>query len=73
MGTQSSIKALRSGHAQLLVVAHNCPPLRNAELAYYAMISRTPVHNFNGTNVCRPHPGQFPKGRPPGASSTALR
>lgn len=37
--------------AKLILIAGNCPPLRKSELEYYAMLSKTPVHHFSGTNV----------------------
>jgi len=33
------------------LIAGNCPPLRKSELEYYAMLSKTTVHHFGGTNV----------------------
>lgn len=37
--------------AKLVLIAANCPPLRKSELEYYAMLSKTAVHHFAGTNV----------------------
>lgn len=37
--------------AKLVLIAANCPPLRKSELEYYAMLSKTSVHHFAGTNV----------------------
>ncbi|CAE6447261.1 unnamed protein product [Rhizoctonia solani] len=37
--------------AKLILIAGNCPPLRKSEIEYYAMLSKTHVHHFNGTNV----------------------
>lgn len=37
--------------AKLVLIAGNCPPLRKSELEYYAMLSKTTVHHFGGTNV----------------------
>ena len=34
-----------------MLIAGNCPPLRKSELEYYAMLSKTSVHHFAGTNV----------------------
>ena len=33
------------------MIAGNCPPLRKSELEYYAMLSKTSVHHFTGSNV----------------------
>jgi len=35
----------------LVLIAGNCPPLRKSEIEYYAMLSKTTVHHFAGTNV----------------------
>jgi hypothetical protein len=37
--------------AKLILIAGNCPPLRKSEIEYYAMLSKTTVHHFAGTNV----------------------
>ncbi|CAE6440564.1 unnamed protein product [Rhizoctonia solani] len=37
--------------AKLILIAGNCPPLRKSEIEYYAMLSKTHVHHFNGTNI----------------------
>jgi large subunit ribosomal protein L30e len=34
-----------------LIIAANCPPLRKSEIKYYAMLSKTSVHHFQGTNL----------------------
>ncbi|KAI1194418.1 50S ribosomal protein L30e-like protein [Nemania serpens] len=51
LGYKSSLKSLRSGKARLVLIAANTPPLRKSELEYYAMLSKTPVHHFHGTNI----------------------
>ncbi|KAI0388536.1 50S ribosomal protein L30e-like protein [Xylariaceae sp. FL0594] len=51
LGYKSSIKSLRSGKAKLVIIASNTPPLRKSELEYYSMLSKTPVHHFEGTNI----------------------
>ncbi|KAI2629992.1 50S ribosomal protein L30e-like protein [Xylaria nigripes] len=51
LGYKSSIKSLRSGKAKLVIIAGNTPPLRKSELEYYSMLSKTPVHHFEGTNI----------------------
>merc|ERR1711977_203337 len=51
MGYKSTLKLMRSGKAKLVLVSGNCPPLRRSELEYYAMLSKTPVHLFSGSNV----------------------
>ena len=37
--------------AKLVLIAGNCPPLRKSEIEYYAMLSKTSVHHFAGSNV----------------------
>ncbi len=51
IGYKTSLQTLRKGTAKLVIIAKNCPPLRKSELEYYAMLSQSAVHHFNGTNV----------------------
>ncbi|KAI5989308.1 hypothetical protein PISMIDRAFT_683382 [Pisolithus microcarpus 441] len=51
LGYKSALKQMRNGKAKLVLIAGNCPPLRKSELEYYAMLSKTSVHHFSGTNV----------------------
>ncbi|CAL1714962.1 unnamed protein product [Somion occarium] len=51
LGYKSALKQMRNGKAKLVLIAGNCPPLRKSELEYYAMLSKTSVHHFAGTNV----------------------
>ena len=37
--------------AKLVLIAGNVPSLRKSEIEYYAMLSKTTVHHFAGTNV----------------------
>jgi len=37
--------------AKLILIAGNCPPLRKSEIEYYAMLSKTAVHHYTGSNV----------------------
>jgi large subunit ribosomal protein L30e len=37
--------------AKLILISRNCPPLRKSELEYYAMLSKTSVHHYDGSNV----------------------
>ncbi|KAF9922880.1 60S ribosomal protein L30, partial [Linnemannia zychae] len=36
---------------KLVILSGNCPPLRKSEIEYYAMLSKTGVHHYTGTNV----------------------
>ncbi|KAF7308666.1 60s ribosomal protein L30 [Mycena chlorophos] len=61
LGYKSALKQMRNGKGahhlsrglepKLVLIAGNCPPLRKSELEYYAMLSKTTVHHFSGTNV----------------------
>ncbi|KAK0708801.1 50S ribosomal protein L30e-like protein [Apiosordaria backusii] len=51
LGYRSTLKALRTGKARLILIAANTPPLRKSELEYYSMMSKTSVHHYNGTNI----------------------
>ncbi|BGP33389.1 60S ribosomal protein L30 [Rhodotorula toruloides] len=51
LGYKSTLKAMRSGKAKLVLISGNTPPLRRSELEYYAMLSKTPVHLYQGSNV----------------------
>ena len=51
LGYKSTLKALRSGKAKLVIIAGNTPPLRKSELEYYSMLGKLNVHHFAGTNV----------------------
>ena len=55
MGYKSTLKALRSGKAKLVLIASNTGPLRKSELEYYSMLSKTNVHHFSGNNVRIPY------------------
>jgi hypothetical protein len=42
---------LEQGKSKLVLIASNCPPLRKSEIEYYAMLSKTGVHHYNGNNI----------------------
>ena len=48
LGYKSVLKTLRSGKAKLVLVANNCSPLRKSEIEYYAMLTKTTVHHYQG-------------------------
>eukprot|EP00300_Choanocystis_sp_HF-7_P040727 c7239_g1_i1.p1 GENE.c7239_g1_i1~~c7239_g1_i1.p1 ORF type:complete len:125 (+),score=32.62 c7239_g1_i1:36-377(+) len=50
LGYRSSIKTLRQGKSKLIILCANCPPLVKSEVEYYAMLAKTNVHHFSGTN-----------------------
>ena len=51
LGHSSTLKTLRSGKSKLIIIAANCPALRKSEIEYYAMLAKTGVHHFAGTNI----------------------
>ncbi|KAG8861487.1 60S ribosomal protein L30 [Tulasnella sp. 330] len=50
-GYKTALRHMRSGKAKLILISGNTPPLRKSEIEYYAMLSKTSVHHFTGTNV----------------------
>jgi len=51
LGYKESIKQLRGGKAKLIILANNTPQLRRSEIEYYAMLAKTGVHHYNGSNI----------------------
>ncbi|KAL7421806.1 60S ribosomal protein L30 [Cryptotrichosporon argae] len=51
LGYKQALKGLRNGKSKLILISKNCPPLRKSELEYYAMLSKTAVHHYDGSNV----------------------
>jgi large subunit ribosomal protein L30e len=49
LGYKSTLKSLRSGKSKLVILCGNCPPLRKSEIEYYAMLSKTGVHQYSGS------------------------
>jgi hypothetical protein len=35
--------------AKLVIISNNTPPLRKSEIEYYAMLSKTGVHHYSGS------------------------
>ncbi len=35
--------------AKLIIICNNCPPIRKSEIEYYAMLSKTGVHHYTGS------------------------
>merc|ERR1712113_36351 len=50
IGHRQALRSLRKGVAKLIIIANNAPPLRKTEIDYYAMLSKTGVHAYNGSN-----------------------
>merc|ERR1712037_44512 len=51
LGYMETIKQLRGGKAKLIILANNTPQLRRSEIEYYAMLAKTGVHHYNGSNI----------------------
>merc|ERR1712012_359412 len=51
LGYKQTLKTLRQGKAKLVIIANNTPQLRKSEIEYYAMLSKTGVHHYNGNNI----------------------
>merc|ERR1739848_754956 len=51
LGYRSTLKTLRQGKAKLVIIGTNTPQLRKSEIEYYAMLSKTGVHNYTGNNI----------------------
>eukprot|EP00997_Jenningsia_sp_PLL12_P010612 NODE_7927_length_432_cov_24.174935_g7067_i0.p1 GENE.NODE_7927_length_432_cov_24.174935_g7067_i0~~NODE_7927_length_432_cov_24.174935_g7067_i0.p1 ORF type:complete len:122 (+),score=41.65 NODE_7927_length_432_cov_24.174935_g7067_i0:45-368(+) len=51
VGYKQALKTMRQGHAKLILISSNCPPIRRTEIEYYAMLSKCHVHHFDGNNI----------------------
>jgi len=51
LGYKTVMRTLRNGNAKLVILANNIPPVRKSEIEYYAMLSKTGVHHYNGNNI----------------------
>lgn len=40
-----------SAAAKLILISSNCPPIRKTEIEYYAMLSKTAVHHYAGSEL----------------------
>merc|ERR1712113_1297649 len=49
LGYKTALKSLRQGKAKLVLISSNCPPLRRSEIEYYAMLAKTAVHPYAGS------------------------
>jgi len=50
LGYKSTLRALRSGEARLIILANNCPTIRKAEIEYYAVLAKARVVFYPGNN-----------------------
>ena len=51
LGVKETLKQLRAGKSQLVLIANNTPTLRKSEIEYYAMLAKTSVHHYAGNNA----------------------
>jgi large subunit ribosomal protein L30e len=50
LGYKTTIKALRSTKAKMVIISSNTPALRKSEVEYYAMLAKCAVHHYSGNN-----------------------
>jgi large subunit ribosomal protein L30e len=50
LGYKTTIKALRSSKAKMVIISTNTPALRKSEVEYYAMLAKCAVHHYSGNN-----------------------
>ena len=51
LGFKSTLRAIRSGDAKLILLSNNCPTIRKAEIEYYAHLSKTKIVFYPGNNI----------------------
>uniref|UniRef100_A0A1I7S9R2 Large ribosomal subunit protein eL30 n=2 Tax=Bursaphelenchus xylophilus TaxID=6326 RepID=A0A1I7S9R2_BURXY len=51
LGYKQTLRTLRSGKAKLVIISSNTPAIRRSEIEYYAMLSKTGVHEYHGNNI----------------------
>ena len=51
VGFKLAKKQLRNGTSKLMIIANNCPAIRNTELEYLAILGGSKVIHFEGNNV----------------------
>ncbi|KAA6387541.1 MAG: putative ribosomal protein rpl30 [Streblomastix strix] len=51
LGYRETLQTLRRGASKVVIISSNIPALRKAEIEYYSMLGRVPVHHYNGNNV----------------------
>ncbi|MHA1958797.1 MAG: 50S ribosomal protein L30e [Candidatus Thorarchaeota archaeon] len=50
IGARSSINAIKSGDAKLVVIARNCPQDEREDIERFAELAKIPIHIFDGTS-----------------------
>ncbi|XP_026357199.1 60S ribosomal protein L30-like [Ursus arctos] len=51
LGYKQTLKMIRHGKAELVMLANNCPGLRKSEIEHHAMLAKTGVHRCSGNNI----------------------
>ena len=51
LGFKSTLKAIRTGDAKLIILSSNCPTLRKAQIEYYAHLAKIKIVFYNGNNI----------------------
>jgi large subunit ribosomal protein L30e len=49
LGYKTVLKTLRSGKAKLVLISNNALPVRKSEIEYYAMLAKSSVHHYAGS------------------------
>jgi large subunit ribosomal protein L30e len=50
-GVKSALRLASSGEVRLIVTSSNCPKKFKEDITYYSKLSKTSVHEFNGTSL----------------------
>lgn len=50
LGYKTTLKALRSSKAKMVIISNNTPPLRKSEIEYYALLAKCQVRHYSGNN-----------------------
>jgi len=51
LGSDKSLKALKLGHAKLVILASNCPDIVRADIEHYSKLANIPVHVYQGDST----------------------
>uniref|UniRef100_A0A4X2M3F6 Large ribosomal subunit protein eL30 n=1 Tax=Vombatus ursinus TaxID=29139 RepID=A0A4X2M3F6_VOMUR len=51
LGYKLTLKVTRQGKVKLVILANNCPALRESEIEYYAMLAKTCMYHYSGNNI----------------------
>lgn len=49
LGYKTVLKTLRGGKAKLVLISNNALPVRKSEIEYYAMLAKSSVHHYAGS------------------------